>query len=115
MSSIVAYQSSLVYEPKFFFGGGERERGVAGSRPMSAAVHRSPNKLWRSNSIFNLWIYLWDVAEWLERLTANAEVTTVLGSNKASSDTVESEEAADEAVLNNAHLKNPKKSPPLHP
>ncbi len=29
--------------------------GVAGSQPMSTAVHRSPNKLWRSNSIFNLW------------------------------------------------------------
>ncbi len=26
---------------------------VAGSQPMSTAVHRSPNKLWRSNSIFN--------------------------------------------------------------
>ncbi len=33
----------------------------------------------------------WDVAEWLERLTANAEVTTILGSILASSDTVESE------------------------
>jgi hypothetical protein len=32
-------------------GGG----AVAGSRPMSTAVHRSPNKLWRSNFIFNLW------------------------------------------------------------
>jgi hypothetical protein len=32
-----------------------REGGVAGSQPMSTAVHRSPNKLWRSNSIFNLW------------------------------------------------------------
>jgi hypothetical protein len=28
------------------------ERGVAGSQPMSTAVHRSPNKLWISNSIF---------------------------------------------------------------
>jgi hypothetical protein len=28
--------------------------GDAGPRPMSTAVHRSPNKLWRSNSIFNL-------------------------------------------------------------
>ncbi len=26
-----------------------------GSQPMSTAVHRIPNKLWRSNSIFNLW------------------------------------------------------------
>jgi hypothetical protein len=33
-------------------GGG----GVAGSQPMSTAVHRSPNKLWRSNAIFNLWM-----------------------------------------------------------
>ncbi len=32
-----------------------------------------------------------DLAEWLERLTANAEVATVLGSISASSDTVESE------------------------
>jgi hypothetical protein len=29
-------------------------RGLSGSQPMSTAVHRSPNKLWRSNSIFNL-------------------------------------------------------------
>ena len=29
--------------------------GVAGSQPMSTAVHRSPKKLWRSNVIFNLW------------------------------------------------------------
>ncbi len=33
----------------------------------------------------------WDVAEWLERLTANAKVATVLGSIPASSVTVESE------------------------
>jgi hypothetical protein len=32
-----------------------------------------------------------DLAEWLERLTANAEVSTVLGSIPASSDTVESQ------------------------
>jgi hypothetical protein len=31
------------------------EGGVAGSQLMSRTVHRSPNKLWRSNSIFNLW------------------------------------------------------------
>jgi hypothetical protein len=37
-----------VYDPKY--GGG----GVAGSQPMSTAVHRSPKQLWRSNSIFNL-------------------------------------------------------------
>jgi hypothetical protein len=40
--------SALVYEPK------SGEGGVAGSQPISTAVHRSPNKLWRSNSIFNL-------------------------------------------------------------
>ncbi len=43
--------SALVYEPECGGSG-----GVAGSQPMSTAVHRSPNKLWRSNSIFNLWV-----------------------------------------------------------
>ncbi len=43
---------AIVYEPKC--GG---KGGVAGPQPMSTAVHRSPNKLWRSNSIFNLWVY----------------------------------------------------------
>jgi hypothetical protein len=41
--------SALVYEPKC----GGRGR-VAGTQPMSTALHRSPNKLWISNSIFNL-------------------------------------------------------------
>ncbi len=36
-------------------------------------------------------IYGWDLAEWLERLAANAVVATVLGSITASFDTVESE------------------------
>ncbi len=31
------------------------EGGVAGSQPMYTAVHRSPNKLRRYNSIFNIW------------------------------------------------------------
>jgi hypothetical protein len=31
------------------------EGGIYVSQPMSTAVHRSPNKLLRSNSIFNLW------------------------------------------------------------
>jgi hypothetical protein len=44
--------SALVYEPKCGGGGG---CGVSGVRPMGTAVHRSPNKLWRSNFIFNLW------------------------------------------------------------
>ncbi len=34
-------------------GGGVGVAAVAGSHPMSTAVHRSPNKLWRSCSIFN--------------------------------------------------------------
>jgi hypothetical protein len=48
--------SALVYEPK---RGGRG--GVAGSQPLSTAVQRSPNKLWRSYSIFNLWVglFLW--------------------------------------------------------
>jgi hypothetical protein len=47
MSSILAdeYRSALVYEPKCG-GGGE----VAGSHPISTVVHKSPIKLWRSNS-----------------------------------------------------------------
>jgi hypothetical protein len=48
MSSILADQ----YCPRIQH---EREEGgVAGSQPMSTAVHRSPNKLRRSNSIFKL-------------------------------------------------------------
>ncbi len=42
----------------------------------------------------------WDLAKWLERLTANAQVAMVLGSIPASVGTLESEGAADEAVLN---------------
>ncbi len=37
--------SALVYEPKCGGGG-----GFAGPQSTSTAVHRSPNKLWRSNS-----------------------------------------------------------------
>jgi hypothetical protein len=52
-----------------------------------------------------------DLALWLERLTANAEVATVLGSIPASSDTV-FRGAAGEAVLNTAQRrKNPKNTP----
>ncbi len=43
---------TLVYEP--WCGG---RGGVAGSQPMSTAVHMSPNKLWRSYSMFNLWLW----------------------------------------------------------
>jgi hypothetical protein len=41
--------SALVYEPKC----GARGGGVRGLI-LCTAVHRSPNKLWRSNYIFNL-------------------------------------------------------------
>ncbi len=44
--------SALVYEPKC---GGRGEVAGPGSQPMSTSVHRSPNKLWKPNSIFNLW------------------------------------------------------------
>ncbi len=40
---------SWLYEPQC-----EGKGGSAGSLPISTAVHRSPNKLWRSSSIFNL-------------------------------------------------------------
>jgi hypothetical protein len=46
---------------------------------------------------------------YLERLTVNAEVATVLGSIPASSNTVESEGVADEAVLNTVNRKKIKK------
>jgi hypothetical protein len=48
--------------------------------------------------------------EWLERLTANVEVATVLGSIPASSRTQWNLWAADVAVLNKV-LKKSKKSP----
>jgi hypothetical protein len=42
----------------------------------------------------------------LERLTTNAKVATILGLIQASSGTVESEGAADKAVLNIVHELN---------
>jgi hypothetical protein len=36
---------------------------------MSTAVHRNPNKLWRSSSIFNLCLYRAEVGAFEERLT----------------------------------------------
>ncbi len=50
MSSILAYQQRLLHIWIQMRGGGE----VAGSQPMSTAVHRSPDKLWRFNSIRHL-------------------------------------------------------------
>ncbi len=44
--------------------------------------------------LYQSFVYInsgWDLAEWLERPTANAEVATVLGSIPAVSDRVESE------------------------
>jgi hypothetical protein len=41
--------SALVYETKCGWRG-----GVAGSQPMGTSVHRSYDKVWRSNPIFNL-------------------------------------------------------------
>jgi hypothetical protein len=53
-----------------------------------------------------------DLAEWLERLAANARVVTVLGSIPTSSDTVQSQEQhADIEVLNNVHKKMCQKVP----
>ncbi len=52
MSSILADQySAIVYDPKS--GGKGGSCGVSANE--YTAVHRSPNKLLRSNSIFNLW------------------------------------------------------------
>ncbi len=51
--------------------GGRGGGGVAGSQPMSTAVHRSPNKLWRYNSIFNLCL---DIIKSLEISTVSYTV-----------------------------------------
>jgi hypothetical protein len=47
MSSHLLTNSAIIYEPKC--------GGRSGFLPMSTTVHRSPKKLWRSNSIFNFW------------------------------------------------------------
>ncbi len=53
-----------------------------------------------------------DLAKWLERLTANAEVATVLGSIPASSGTVESERRQmKQCWIQYIEKKIPKKSP----
>jgi hypothetical protein len=52
------------------------EGGVAGSQPMSTAVHRSPNKLWRSNSIFNLWGR--DIPVWFQSTVCSVDANKVL-------------------------------------
>ncbi len=51
----------------------------------------------------------WDLPEWLDGLTANSKVAKVLGSIPASSDTVESEGLADEAMVTKNYNKIPGK------
>jgi hypothetical protein len=63
-------------------GGGE----LRGCQPMSTAVHRSLNKLWRSNCIFNLWVYfIWVTQQWQKtfHLVKNGEKIPILISNSA--------------------------------
>jgi hypothetical protein len=67
--------------------------------------------IFEENYIF-FFISVQYLAEWLERLTANAEVVLVLRSIPASSDTVESKGSANLVALNNV-LKNPAKNPLL--
>ncbi len=43
------------------------------------------------SSLYYIFIITFYLAKWLERLAVNAKISTVLGSNLASSDTVESE------------------------
>jgi hypothetical protein len=62
-------------------------------------LHISLNKV---STAMVRYFYRWDLTEWLERLTANAEIATVLSSTPAPSDTLESG-GADEAVLNTAN------------
>ena len=49
-----------------------------------------PSLVRMKKSGWDLAEYGWDLAQWLERLTANAEVATVLGLIQAASDTAES-------------------------
>jgi len=55
---IMSYKdmSSILAEPiaPSYMSPDEGEGGVAGPQPMSTPVHKGPNKLWKSNSIFNL-------------------------------------------------------------
>ncbi len=46
--------SALVYEPECGARGESGSCWVSANEYTSTAVHRSPNKLWRSNSILNL-------------------------------------------------------------
>ena len=64
MSSILAEQEA----PSYMRPNAGGRKGVAGSQPMSSAVHRSPNKLWRSHSMFNLCI-IPNAVDWLALLS----------------------------------------------
>jgi hypothetical protein len=51
MSSILADQ----YSPRLCMSPNAGGGVVAGSQPLSTAVHMEPKKLWRPNYVFNLW------------------------------------------------------------
>ncbi len=64
-------KSAFVYEPKCWGGGG----GVRGLSQWVQLYTWSPNKLWRSNSIFDLWkTRTWGAsgAQWLPRREGSA-------------------------------------------
>jgi hypothetical protein len=68
--------------------GGQPKAGAQVDWPQVKHIYIKRLKImWMRSS----WVYGWDLTEWLERLTANAEVATGLGSIPTSSDTVESE------------------------
>ncbi len=56
---------------------------------------------------YNSDLFGWNLAEWLERQTANAKVATVLGLILASIDTVESEGWQMKKVLSTNQKKSP--------
>ncbi len=80
-------------------------------RLQGKTIFKKPQKL-KSRDIVPLWG--WDLAEWLNRLTANAVVATVLCSIPASSDTVESEGRQMKQcwISYTIKRKNPKNPPP---
>ncbi len=66
-----------------------------------------------TDTVYNQQLSWWNLAEWLERLTANAKVATVLVFDFSIFRHSGIWGAADEAVLNEVHKKVPsaKKSP----
>ncbi len=59
---------------------------------MEKIIVTIPGLLYKKQAPFAFRMCGWDLAKWLERLTVNALVATVLGSIPASVGTVESEE-----------------------